>query len=248
LVRIRLFPRLSTQTNISTAAKFAEQRAELERRKKEKEEAHLYMEVTVATEENFTHHQGFDIIPLVPNEMTEEEAKPTTLRIKKKLTISEFVIEFAKDKELDPETLRPWCMVNRQNGTTRPDQPIIDGDMTIEEASSKFGHKNNLRLWMENASGKDKDGKPIFGDTTADIHAKGGKEGEKPMVLFLKYFDVDKQTLYGVGHFYATPSEKVSDLSPQILNLMGWPAGTAYRIYEVRTIHGFAKYQRLTFP
>jgi ubiquitin carboxyl-terminal hydrolase 7 len=215
------------------ASKFAEERAEFEKRKKQKEEAHLYMEVTVATEENFLHHQGMDIIPLVPNEMTEDAAKPTTHRILKKLTVSEFVADFAKEKGLEPDLLRPWCMVNRQNGTTRPDQPITDGDMTIEEASSKFGHKNNLRIWLENASGKDKDGKPIFGDAAVDILARGGKEGDKPMVLFLKYFDVDKQTLYGVGHFYALPSEKVSDLAPQILKLMKWPPGTSYKIYEV---------------
>jgi ubiquitin carboxyl-terminal hydrolase 7 len=221
--------------NIHPAAKFAEEKAFAEMRKKDKEEAHLYMEILVTTEENFKHHQGFDLSPLANADFQEENAKPTAHRVKKKTSIKEFLQEFCKPKDIDATMVRPWCMVNRQNGTTRPDQPIYDDSMTLEEAGAKYGHKNNgLRIWIENAVTKDKNGAPVFGDALVDSSSRGTKEGEKPVLLFLKYFDVDKQTLYGVGHFYATPSEKVNDLSPAILKLLNWPAGTSYRIYEVK--------------
>lgn len=193
------------------------------------------MEVMVATEDNFKHHQGFDLVPSLNSDLTEEAARPKVLRVKKATTISDFVADFAKESGLDGTMLRPWCMVNRQNGTTRPDQPILDGKMTVEEASAKFGHKNNgLRMWMENAVGKSEDGTPLYGDNQINLEERGGKEGDKPIILFLKYFDIDKQTLYGVGHFYALQTERVQDLSAQILQLLGWAPGKSYKIYEVR--------------
>ncbi len=45
------------------AERLAEERAAFERRKKEREEAHLYMDVAVASDENFRVYQGFDIVP-----------------------------------------------------------------------------------------------------------------------------------------------------------------------------------------
>ncbi|KAF2663246.1 cysteine proteinase [Microthyrium microscopicum] len=220
------------QPPAAVATRFAEEKLQIEKRKKEKEEAHLYMDITVCTETNFQHHQGFDLIPTASIELTDDAANPSVIRVKKKTSMSEFIEIFASQANLDHTVLRPWCMVNRQNGTTRPDTPLTDLEMTVEEATSKFGHKNALRLWMENAVSKDKDGKPLFGDATIDIVGRGGKEGDKPIVLFLKFFDVDKQTLYGIGHFYAITAERVQDLSSEILRLMNWPAGTAYKIFE----------------
>lgn len=184
-------------------------------------------------EDNFQHHQGMDLVAIPPTEMTEDDARIETRRTKRKSTVAEFVADFARSENVEPQSLRPWCMVNRQNGTTRPDQPMTDGEMSIEEASVKFGHKGVLRIWFERSVGQDKDGVPTFGDAEVDLHARGARDGEKPMILFLKHFDVEKQTLYGVGHFYALPSEKVSDLSAQILKLLKWPPGTSYKIYEV---------------
>jgi ubiquitin carboxyl-terminal hydrolase 7 len=120
-------------------------------------------------------------------------------------------------------------MVNRQNGTVRPDRPLSELDMSIEDAATRYGTKStNFRVWMEIASENDNDGKPIFGDAqTTETPAT------RPIVLFLKNFDVEKQTLYGMGHFYASPQDKAADVAPHVLKLMGWAPGTAFKMFEV---------------
>ena len=53
-------------------------------------------------------------------------------------------------------------MVNRQNGTVRPDHPLTWPDMTLEEAANKFSTRTGgFRVFLE-AAEKDADGKPIW--------------------------------------------------------------------------------------
>ncbi|KAK8187319.1 ubiquitin carboxyl-terminal hydrolase 21 [Phyllosticta capitalensis] len=210
------------------AEKFAEERAAIEQKKKEREEMHLYLTVSVATKKNFTSHQGFDIAPWTKDESTE--AAPKNYKILKTTTIAELTAQIADEMKCSPEFLRPWAMVNRQNGTVRPDGPIHFPDMTVEEAAGKFGSKSgNFKVWMEEAEEKTEDGKPIFGDAHVDLK---GIANNKPIMLFLKYFDPDEQTLFGIGTFYAACHDKVVDLCPQILKLLNMPAGTNLRLFE----------------
>jgi ubiquitin carboxyl-terminal hydrolase 7 len=211
------------------AIKFAEEKAYTEKMRKEREEAHLYMEVHVATDQNFKAFQGFDIVPWKGEVLPE--TMPKQYRILKTTTVQSFVKMVADEANVDPKVFRPWAMVNRQNGTVRPDRAIVEEDMTIEEACNKYGTKStNFRLWMEVAERKDEKGEPVFGDALIETH---GNPQNRPIVLFLKYFDIEKQTLYGMGHFYASPQDKAVDISPYVLALMGWPAGTSFKMFEV---------------
>ncbi|KAF2841356.1 cysteine proteinase [Patellaria atrata CBS 101060] len=206
---------------------YAQERAALERKRKEREEAHLYMEIQVATEENFRAYQGFDIASW---REPEGPAFAPSQKVLKTTTLGDFISMVATKLDRDPEMMRPWVMVNRQNGTVRPDAPLLFRDMTVEEAAMKHGMKNNtFKLWFEESHQKDENGKPIWGETLVDLH---GLSNNKPILLFLKHFDPESQTLLGVGHFYAAWHDKVSDLSTHILKLMDWPAGTTLKCYE----------------
>ncbi|KAF1981728.1 cysteine proteinase [Aulographum hederae CBS 113979] len=208
--------------------RFNEERAVVEKRRKDREEAHLYMEVQVATNENFRAHQGFDIVPWT-NPVQGPET-PETLRVLKQMSVGDFTIKAASERGLDPEQVRAWVVVNRQNGTARPDQPLVFPDMSIDEAASKYGTKSsNFRIWLEEAKEKDGDGKPIWADSKVDQQTA---QQNRPILLFLKCFEVENQTLLGMGHFYAAWQDKVSDISEQILALTGWPAGTSFKLYE----------------
>jgi ubiquitin carboxyl-terminal hydrolase 7 len=210
------------------AIKFAEEKAYTEKMRKEREEAHLYMEVHVATDQNFKSFQGFDIVPWKGEVLPETQ--PKSYRILKSTTVLDFVKLVADDSSIDYRILRPWAMVNRQNGTVRPDRAIVELDMTIEEACNKYGTKSaNFRVWMETAEKKDKVGEPIFGDALIETH---GNPQNRAIVLFLKYFDIENQTLYGMGHFYASQQDKAQDIAPYVLDLMGWPAGTTFKMFE----------------
>ncbi|KAF1848153.1 cysteine proteinase [Cucurbitaria berberidis CBS 394.84] len=210
------------------AERLAEERAAFERRKKEREEAHLYMDVAVASENNFKVYQGFDIVSWKGD--ADAASSPKIYRILRAKTMAEFAQTVAEDLEVDADMLRPWSMVNRQNGTVRPDTALEFPDMTVEEAANKHGTKQaQFRLWIEKAEKRDENGAPVFGDALVDLKVQ---QNNRPLMIFLKHFDAKTQSLFGIGTFYAAAQDKVSDLSPAINKLMGWPAGTQIKLSE----------------
>jgi ubiquitin carboxyl-terminal hydrolase 7 len=210
------------------ADRLLEERAAFERRKKEREEAHLYMDVAVASESCFKAHQGFDIVPWKGN--ADEAASPKIHRVLRTTTMTEFAKIVGEDIGVDADMLRPWSMVNRQNGTVRPDTVLEFPDMTVEEAASKHGTKQSqFRLWIETAVKRDENGAPVFGEKLVDLK---GQQNNRPLMIFLKHFDIAEQTLYGAGTFYATLQDKVLDLTPAITQMLGWPTGTQIKLSE----------------
>lgn len=198
--------------------RLAEERAELARRKKEREEAHLYINIGVLSEESFKAHQGFDLtsVDLPPG----DPALPKQYRVLRAKKVSEFAEQIAEESGLDPRQIRFWVMVNRQNKTTRPDQVIKDQDMTVEEAYNRFGTKGNpFKLWLEVGQFAP-DGTIPWPDGTTSV------------LIFLKYFDVPSQTLKGIGPVYVRKNQRVAELAPTILEKMNWPAGTEFLLFE----------------
>ncbi|KAF2235914.1 ubiquitin carboxyl-terminal hydrolase 21 [Viridothelium virens] len=208
--------------------KLAEERALLEKRRREREEAHLYMNVQVATEDNFRAYQGFDIVQW--NAEPNTPPAPKSYKVLKTTTLQAMTQLAAKEIQADPEVCRPWVMVNRQNGTVRPDQPLMFPTMTVEEAAQKYSTKNStFRIFMETTD-LDDEGKPKWGDV---VPSADGQPNSRQIILFLKHYDPEKQSLYGVGHVYIGWQQKVSDLAPMILDLMGWPSNSCtLRLWE----------------
>lgn len=188
------------------------------------------MEIQVATDHNFRAHQGFDIVPWKGDPTSPAYPKP--FRVARSMTVSEVISLVAREVGLDPEYCRPWLMAGRQNHTVRPDQPLRYLEVTIEECAARSGAKiPPFRIWLEDTEEKDEEGKPIW----EDVHlARDGLPSNKPILLFLKYFDVNAQTLLGVTHFFAPWQDKVTDLTPKVLKIMGWPEDTQLKFFEVR--------------
>jgi ubiquitin carboxyl-terminal hydrolase 7 len=140
----------------------------------------------------------------------------------------------AKELNVPADAVRPWCMVGRQNGTIRPDIVLSAAslNMTMDEASVRYGHKQLLRMWIEETP-VDADENPVWGDSQVELH----RNGDKAILLFLKCFDPETQKLRGVGTFYASNGDKVQDIHKYIFPLLGWPIGTSYRVYEVSAFH-----------
>ncbi|KAI1943689.1 ubiquitin-specific protease ubp15 [Ophidiomyces ophidiicola] len=201
--------------------RIAEERAELIRRKKEREEQHLYMHAGVVTDDSFKHHHGFDLTSF--DLQSTDPAAPSIHRILRTTTVGEFAGKLAEERGLTLEQVRLWVMVNRQNKTTRPDQPLRDMNLTMEQAFSDFGSKGHpFRIWLE-IGVPGVDGKIAWPET----------RGANALTLvFLKYFDVHAQTLTGVGHVFVRKQAKVLELGSTILDLMNWPPGTNFLLYE----------------
>lgn len=129
--------------------------------------------------------------------------------------MSDFVRSLAEAEGLPPERVRLWVMVNRQNKTVRPDQPLTDPKMMMDEAYNKHGSRDkSFRLWLE-AAHKIEEGRPIWPDMQPQTNAN------VPILVFIKHFDVEAQTLRGIGHIYARKQSKVADMVPFIQKLMG---------------------------
>lgn len=172
----------------------------------------------MVTEENFKAHQGFDLTDWDPDEATD--STPKIHRVLRTSTLVEFAKTLAESQRLPPEQVRLWVMVNRQNKTIRPDQPLPEPEMTIDDAYSKYGGRDkSFRLFLERAS-QIEDGKPIWPDIQPP-----STTNNQPMLIFLKYFDADAQTLKGAGHIYVKKQCKVAEMVPMILQLMGWSHG-----------------------
>lgn len=88
--------------------------------------------------------------------------------------------------------------------------------MTIEAAYLKHGARDrSFRLWAEEAASFE-DGKPVFPDVQAV------NKSDPPIMVFLKHFDAEAQSLLGVGHIYLKKQSKVADMVPMLTQMMGW--------------------------
>lgn len=218
-------------------ARLEEERVALERRRKEKEEAHLYMSVQVASEANFKAYRGVDLIPWATSDAEVESATPTVYRLMKAMSVSDFTTHVAKELGIDADLLRPWVMVNRQNGTVRPDQTLNWADMTLQEAAEKFSTRNSsFRVFVEQTT-RDDHGEPSWPKEEPAVPSSPVVNGatpasQKPIIIFLKHFDVNRQLLQGVGHIYMSPSDRAQDVAPHILQLMNWETGVELALFE----------------
>lgn len=221
-----LLPVTQADTPEHLQKKLDQEAALREQRRKEREEQHLYLGVRVITDDTFQQHGGTDLT-VFDYLWSEDPAAARDYRLLRKSSVKELAETVGEDIGVDPRRIRFWCMVNRQNKTIRPDTPIVDFTLSIEEAHQRLaGSKGqDLRIWAEVAEEVDADGNAIWPATP------GAPNGTAPktdlIVLFLKQFDVDRQLLRGIGHIYISREKKVEDLVPAILKKMNWPDRTS---------------------
>lgn len=201
--------------------RFEEEMAAREARRREREEQHLYLNVKVITESSFQAHGGTDLTSFDPvNE--QEPGAPKIYRVLRAASIQDVVNEIAADLGQDPKRVRLWVMVNRQNKTIRPDQPIMDLRPTVEEIYNRATmHRDpGLRVWVEVADEVLPDGSvawPSYPGLPNGVVVKNDL-----ILLFLKWFDAEAQRLRGVSHVYISKEKKVEELIPIILKKMNW--------------------------
>ncbi|CAL1704393.1 unnamed protein product [Somion occarium] len=194
-----------------------EERLQLEAKRKEKEEQHLYLTAKVITDDTFAHHEGFDLAQF------DERAWPTsdlpTFRVLKNETYQTFKSRVAQHFNYPENQIRLWVLVNRQNKTVRPDTHIPENEpaLTVEVIRNNMAvrQQNDLRLYL---------------DVIPDPNKPEVPPGS--IMIFLKHFDTSKQTLYGVGKVYVARGSKVGDLIPLINERMRWTPGTPLKLYE----------------
>jgi ubiquitin carboxyl-terminal hydrolase 7 len=195
--------------------------------------------VKVITEATFQHHGGTDLTAF-DSTPDQDPAAPRSYRVLRAATVQDLVRTIADDLEQDPRRIRLWVMVNRQNKTIRPDQPVMDLRPTVEETYGRAAaHRDQaLRLWVEVAEEINADGEAVWPTYQNHGQSNGVIVKNDLILLFLKWFDVESQSLRGIGHVYISKEKKVEDLVPIIMKRMGWgdklPGDEKIQLWEVR--------------
>ncbi|OJD10103.1 hypothetical protein AJ78_08750, partial [Emergomyces pasteurianus Ep9510] len=183
--------------------------------KKEQENQHLYLQISLTSTTQFRSHSGFDLANTgaVNGEMT-------TLRVLKETPVSDFIRTVAEKMGLEQGRITLWICINRQNGTRRPHAPLPLTNITIQQACLDAGFTgSNPQIWVEVS------------------HAVAGlpvpvpqvTSGGDSILIFIKNFDVVQQTLRGVTPLYV---RKDSTIRPHILTLMEWSEDTRFSVHE----------------
>ncbi|KAJ7219761.1 hypothetical protein C8J57DRAFT_1440421 [Mycena rebaudengoi] len=179
--------------------------------KREREEQHLFLTTKVVTDATFSRHEGFDLA-------TFDESNLPIFRVLKQETFSTFKTRIARHFSYREDQFRLWVIVNRQNKTVRPDAPIPENDpaLNIELIRNNMAaRQNDLRLYLDFIPDPFKPDPP-----------------PQSIMIFLKHFDTNKQTLLGIGNVYMLRTSKVAELAHVIHERMRWTPGTPLKLYE----------------
>lgn len=239
---------MHAHANPRIGQRFEEEVAFREARRREQKEAHLFMMAKVITDQTFRSYGGTDLCAFDANPEVDLAA-PRQYRIRRNMTMEEFTAQVAADIGEDARKVRLWLMVNRQNKTIRPDQPIMDLKLLVEGwAGSPTQRETPLRVWAEVTDDVNEEGEALWPSYQSLANGAGVKNDS--ILLLLKHFDSENQTLNGVGHVYIGKDKKVEELVPLILKKMGWgdklPAEEKLLLWEVRSPRRTSVFHALT--
>ncbi|KAI8066595.1 hypothetical protein BC940DRAFT_275132 [Gongronella butleri] len=191
---------------------------------RERKEEHLYMKVWLATDELFQQHEGLDFMD--PINMRK-------VRARKDQPYGEYKQELANLLGIPVTHFRPWTLVNRQNRTIRPEEPIPDNEAPckMEEIYRRHVQQSQsaapMRIYIERPAAVTEDGMPIFPE------AGRGIDVAPPLCLiFIKLFDPWHQRVCGLNKLYVSPQSKISSILDQLRELAGFDPRTDIDLYE----------------
>ncbi|CAH2236828.1 jg8579 [Pararge aegeria aegeria] len=203
-----------TQADIPTelSERLAEEKRIETIRRKERNEAHLYMNVNVVLEEAFDGHQGNDLYD-------PERAHYRVFRVRKQATATELMEMLAENFRYPQSHLRPWPFSARSNQTCRPTCLDITNDQskTVADISENM---NPWNIFLE----------MLPPDSGFNLLPPFDKEND--VVLFFKFYDPKQKRIHYCGHHYLPIASRPADLIPILNKRAGFPPGTPLVLYE----------------
>ncbi|KAI3493363.1 hypothetical protein L1887_41917 [Cichorium endivia] len=145
-----LKPMAPEDTPVHLRQRLEDERLQMEARKREREEQHLYLTVKLITEDTFRGHQGFDLATFEERNLPATDL-PTFRVLKNELYLN-FKSRIAAQYNLPEDLIRMWVLVNRQNKTVRPDTVVPENDpnLTLETVRDRMASRqHDLRLFLE---------------------------------------------------------------------------------------------------
>ncbi|OQR76440.1 ubiquitin carboxyl-terminal hydrolase 7-like, partial [Tropilaelaps mercedesae] len=180
-------------------------------RRKERNEAHLYMQVQVILEEHFYLHQGTDLID-------PDKCNYRNFKVRKTATLSELMELIAVQLGFPVTAIRPWHMALRTNQTFRPNV-IDEADMSrhVQDLSDQAG---SWTIFVETVNADDSDSNLPFFDRESDV------------LIFFKLYDPFEKKLSYIGHQYIPMQTKLRGLMAELNKRAGFPQNTPLLVFE----------------
>ncbi|KAK7792272.1 hypothetical protein R5R35_013305 [Gryllus longicercus] len=181
-------------------------------RRKERNEAHLYMSVQVLLEDSFDGHQGNDLYD-------PDRALYRIFRVRKQTTLQELLEMLADSLKYPIEQIRPWPFSYRSNQTCRPTLIDIEADLhkTVIDVAE---NQNPWNVFVEVVP-------PDSG-----LQALPSFDKDSDVLLFFKLYDPKTKRIHYCGHHYMPVAAKVQELIPLLNERAGFPPDTELVLYE----------------
>ncbi|GAA5807685.1 hypothetical protein MFLAVUS_001059 [Mucor flavus] len=198
-----------------------DEKATLEKRKKDRLDMQLNVKVAVVTDNSFKDYQGFNLA-VFDDRYLEASAGVDIFKALKTEKVSTFKQQLMDHYKLEPERFRLWSILYRQNKTVRVDQPLTSADekLTVEkmrETTCVSSQSNGFtKLYLEIAE-NDKPLPVLKNDQ---------------MLIFIKYFDVHQQKLRGLGHLFVSLNEKIGSIMSTLAERAGLTKSTSIQLFE----------------
>ncbi|CAN8002794.1 unnamed protein product [Ixodes hexagonus] len=181
-------------------------------RRKERNEAHLYMSVQVLTEDSFAGHQGNDLYD-------PEKASYRSFKIRKQATLRDLLDLVAEQMRFPLHGIRPWSITYRSNQTFRPAAVDLDADLN-KSVIDLSENANPWTIFLET----------IVPDQPMDRLPEFDKESD--VLLFFKMYDPRLKQIAYCGHTYMPITVKAKELVPLLNKRAGFPPDTELVLYE----------------
>ncbi|VDM43268.1 unnamed protein product [Toxocara canis] len=194
---------------------------------KEEINAHLHTELMVILEEHMFTHDGFDLFD--PNTLDDV----LHLKVKKKATISELYSLFAKEFCIDENAFRLWQV---QESAIRDDSSDAFSLSRLRPSSflKRQGEEGNIST-VENVFANPERNIVFVEVALGPNHPAAplpAYDESRDLMIFLKYYDIDRQEMFFTGHITISCELTVSHYMSEILEKAHLPLGTRLNFYQ----------------
>eukprot|EP00118_Oscarella_pearsei_P005571 m.25698 g.25698 ORF g.25698 m.25698 type:complete len:1114 (+) comp28916_c0_seq2:103-3444(+) len=208
-----LAPVLETDIPNALIERLVDERSLEERRRKEKRESHLYLDVQVFTADHFHSHIGYDLFG-------SRENVPSAFRVVRMMPFNEVQNQISNQMGYGLNKLRLWVVQARQNSTYRP---AAIGPQQLHDPISTFVISSSSSQCV------------FFAETLApDVGADQLPEYDiaSDLLLFFKWYNPASGILSFVTYFPVPLGTKFSELVPALCSSVGLPEDTKLDLYE----------------
>ncbi|XP_026687984.1 ubiquitin carboxyl-terminal hydrolase 7-like, partial [Diaphorina citri] len=204
-------------------------------KRKERNEAHLYMNVNVFLEDMFEGYQGSDLCD-------PDKCIPRLFKVRKNMTLDKLLEEIAKTLGYPVEQIRLWPLQTRQNNTTRPSYLDLEKDASksVLDASTQ----SPWPVWVETLS-PEEGGEAGGGGKKSTALPPFDKDAE--VLFFFKLYEPRRKQISYLGHAYLHMTESIDKIVELVNSRAGYPASTKLVVYEeiqanmIRPLHPGAR-------